>query len=256
MSKDIQTEQEQATRSETKRVGLFARQPLSTLGKVAFWAFLLGTIAGTGGAIAIAITSGGSRDIEIFAAVSLVATILIVTGILWVQVIGSLVGVYLLYLQFVQPFVIESLTNPKGDPHGGFGHFIGNVFTISINILACVASIGAVVQDYRRGSRKTPGWFTSALGGCIGLAIGALFIGALASPVSTANATLTYTNGVPTVHLSPGSFDLQSATIAKGSKLLLVVTRPSSMFWRMEPGSRMRQCRSRNRVRRQSRTSR
>jgi len=33
---------------------------------------------------------------------------------------------------------------------------------------------------------------------------------------------LTYTNGVPTVHLNPGGFDLTSATIPKGSKLLLI----------------------------------
>lgn len=58
MSKDIQTEQESATSNETKRIGMFTRQPLSPLGKIAFWTFVVGGVGGLGGVIALTITSG------------------------------------------------------------------------------------------------------------------------------------------------------------------------------------------------------
>src|SRR6266516_4239338 len=49
---------------EATRTSLFTRQPRSTLSKVAFRTFLVGTIASTGGAVAITIGSGApSRDI-------------------------------------------------------------------------------------------------------------------------------------------------------------------------------------------------
>jgi plastocyanin len=218
---NMQTQPEQAASTDipTKKRRLLQRHPFSTLDKVAFWSFLVLTVGAIGGAIAL-LFSGGSIDIEIFALFCFIATVFVGTGIRWIQGMGSLVGVYLLYLQFVQPFIIESLSNPRGDPRGGFGHFIGNVFTIAINILACAASITAVLQGYRGGSRKTPRWFRSVWGGVCGLAIGALLIGAVSQPAAI--QTLTYTNGVPTVHLSAGGFNITSVTISKGSRLLLV----------------------------------
>ncbi len=101
--------------------------------------------------------------------------------------------------------------------------FVGDVLVIAIAILSFVACTGMVLQDYRRGSRKVPRWLPSVVAGVLGLVIGASFIGVLAQPVSSAaSTTLTYTNGVPTIHMSPGGFGISSATIAKGSKLLLV----------------------------------
>jgi hypothetical protein len=208
---------------EAKRAHLFVRQPLSTLGKIAFWTFLVGAISGIGGTIALTITNGSpSRDIVITMVCALVGTILVATGIRWMQVIATLLGAYVLYLVFTEPFVIESLANPKG-PNGGFGHFVGDVLVIANTILSFVACTGMVLQDYRRGSRKAPRWLPSVVAGVLGLVIGASFIGVLAQPVSSATSTtLTYTNGVPTIHMSPGGFGISSATIAKGSKLLLV----------------------------------
>jgi len=217
MSKEIQTEKKAAAST----IGLFTRQPLSPLGKIAFWGFLVATIGSVGGAVAIAIGSGSpSRDIVIFAAMLLATTILVATGIRWLQAIAIPAGVYAFYLFFTQPYVIESLSHPKDDPQGGFGHYIGDMVPLGLLIIAFVATITMVVQDYRGGSRKYPRWFTSVLGGAAGIVIGALLIGALAQPPAV--ATLTYTNGVPTVHLNPGGFDLTSATIPKGSKLLLI----------------------------------
>ncbi len=52
------------------------------------------------------------------------------------------------------------------------------------------------------------------------MVIGAILIGAIVQPAASAGTT--YTNGVPTVHMSAGNFDQSSVTIPKGSKLLLV----------------------------------
>src|SRR5260370_25041622 len=122
MSKETQTEKEAATSTTAQRIGLFARQPLSTLGKIAFWGFLVATIAATGGAIALTLFAGGSRAIDIFAASLLAATILIVNGIRWLQVIAALGGVSILYPFFTQPLFIHSLCNPKDETLSAHAH--------------------------------------------------------------------------------------------------------------------------------------
>ncbi|HLZ62264.1 MAG TPA: hypothetical protein VKR06_35405 [Ktedonosporobacter sp.] len=217
MSKNLQMK---AANTPEHRSRLFGRQLLSTMGKIAFWCFLITTIMSTGGAIALALTSGNSLDLDIFAATLLITTILVVTGIRWLQALACLLGITILYQYFTQPFIIESFLNPKGDPNGGFYHFAGQLFPFALICIGLAATIATVLQNYHRISRKTPRWFPSIVGAVTGVVIGALFIGASLQPPTA--ATLTYTNGVPTVHLSPGSFSLSRVTIPKGSKLLLV----------------------------------
>src|SRR5581483_4290133 len=103
-------------------------------------------------------------------------------------------------------------------------------FVLDVLITACVfitfvASIGAAVQNYRRGERQAPAWFAFAwqglLTGVVGIVIGAILIGAIGQTGGASSAT-TYTNGMPTVHMSAGNFSQPSVTIAKGAKLLLV----------------------------------
>ena len=216
-----QTEKEQATDTRTSMTRLFARQPRSPLQRIAFWTFFAGTIASLGGTIAITLTSGApSRDIVASLIGSLLCTLLVGGRIRWMQAIATMIGAYLVYLIITEPFVVESLTNPKG-PHGGIGAFIGELLVAANVIIAFTASIGATLHYYRSGSRGYPRWFTLVLGATAGLVIGACFIGILAQPVASATG-VTYTNGVPTIHLSAGSFGVTSATIAKGSKLLLI----------------------------------
>jgi plastocyanin len=117
---------------------------------------------------------------------------------------------------------VESLVLPKG-PNGGYGHFIGVVLILAISSIALIASTGAALQHYRWFSlspEQHPRWFSSALSLVGGFVVGAAFIGALVQPAAV--TALTYTNGVPTVHISAGAFDLTSVSIAKGSKLLLI----------------------------------
>src|SRR5258708_31474721 len=204
MSKETQTEKEAATSITAQRIGLFTRQPLSTLGKIAFRGFLVATIAATGGAIALTLFAGGSRAIDIFAASLLAATILIVTGIRWLQVIAAVVGVSILYQFFTQPFVIESLANPKDASIGGYGHFIGDVVPMGLLIIDFVATLAMVWQNYHLLSRKNPSWFTPFLSTVTGIVVGALFIAALApTPAPPAPATIAPLQA-PQISAGPG----------------------------------------------------
>lgn len=221
MSTETKKEKELAMNVEATQTGLFARQPLSVLGKIAFWAFLVSVLGGIAGNIAIASGSGSlSRDLLTSTVIGLVCVIILATRFRWAPLVTTLLGGYLLYLVSVQPYVIESLVHPKTDPNGGFGHFVGVVIAIALGLLAFGGSLGATVENFRNTSRPAPRWLPVALGVVAGMVIGALFIGAIAQE-SIASGT-TYTNGVPTVHMGAGSFLQSSITIPKGSKLLLV----------------------------------
>ena len=222
MSMETKEEKKPAMDVEATQTHLFSRQtPPTVLGRIAFWAFLVGGLGGLAGAIALTIVSGSpSRDIVITTVVGLASAAILATRFRWAPLVTTLLGAYNLYLVFTEPYVIESLVHPKTDPQGGFGHFVMVVIITAVAIIAFGASIGAAVQNYRQGSRQTPRWLPSALSLVAGMVIGAIFIGAIAQE-SLATGT-TYTNGVPTVHMSAGSFLQSSVTIPKGSKLMLV----------------------------------
>ncbi len=206
-----------------KKAGLFTRQPATSLSKIAFWTALVGALSGLGGTIALTIGNGSpSRDIVLTTVLGLIGFTALALRTRWSPLVSTVLGLYGFYVICTEPFVTESLANPKG-PNGGYGHFIGDVLIIAIALITLTASIGMVLQNYGGMSLKHPRWFTLVLCGVLGLAIGASFIGALAQPVtSSASAVLTYTNGVPTIHMSPSGFTLSAVTITKGSKLLLV----------------------------------
>lgn len=213
--------EEQGTNADVTPAPISARQRLSSVGKVAFWTYLAGTILSGALVLILTIFNGSpSQDSATIAICWLVATLLIVSGMRWLQVVSIPLGAYIVYATFTEPFVIQSLANPKG-PNGGFGHFQGDVIICSLLLVAFVASIGTVWQAFRpQESRKLPRWFRSSVNVIVGMAIGAVLIGALAQPAAPAG--LTYTNGVPTIHMDAGSFLQPSVTITKGSKLLLM----------------------------------
>lgn len=206
---------------QSTQTHLFARQPRSVLERIAFWAFLVGGIAGLAGTIALALASGSlSRDLVTTTVCTLASAVILAIGFRWAPLVTTLLGAYNLYLISVEPYVVESLVHPKTDPQGGFGHFVGVVIISAVAIIAFGGSIGAVVQNHRQGSRQAPRWLPAALSLVAGLVIGAIFIGAIAQ--ETVASGTTYTNGVPTVHMGAGSFIQTSVTIPKGSKLMLV----------------------------------
>jgi hypothetical protein len=221
----METKKEPVISVEATQTHLFTRQPPSVLGRIAFWAFLVGGLGGLAGAIALTIASGStSRDLVVTTVVGLAGAGILATRFRWAPLVSTLLGGYNLYLVFTQPYVIESLVHPKTDPQGGFGHFVGVVIITAIAIIAFGGSIGAAAQNYRQGSqqasRQAPRWLPAALSLVVGMVIGAIFIGAIVQ--ETVATGTTYTNGVPTVHMGAGSFLQTSVTIPKGSKLLLV----------------------------------
>lgn len=209
-----------AENSETIKTQKSSRQPFSSIGRIAFWTSVAGFLSSLGGAIAITIGTGApSRDIVITTGCWLIVVVLLATRLRWASLVATLVAGYNLYVVSVEPYVIDSVANPKG-PNGGYGHFIGVIVALALAILVLVCSLGAAIQNYRGGSRQAPRWLPSALGLIAGMVIGALFIGALVSPAAPAG--LTYTNGVPTIHMDAGSFIQTSVTITKGSSLILM----------------------------------
>lgn len=211
---------EQAYEKKTISRQKFARQPLSTLGKVALWTSVVGLLASIGGAVAITLGTGApSRDILITTTCWLVVLALLVTRLRWASLLATLVAGYNLYIIAVEPYALESFANPKG-PNGGYGHFIGDVVALTLALLTLVCTLGVTVQNYRGGSRQAPRWFPSVTSLIAGMAIGALLIGAFVQP--SVPVGLTYTNGVPTIHMDAGSFLQTSVTISKGSSLILM----------------------------------
>ena len=206
--------------STTGQIGLFTRQRLTSLGKVAFWCSLAGMLVAIAGVITLAITNGApSRDSVITMIMALAITLLILSGIRWLQALAVVIGLANFYLVFTEPFVVESLANPKG-PNGGYAHFIGDVLIIGNGLVAFTALVGLVLQNYRLLDRRYPRWFTPVVTAALGLVVGAALIGAMVAPPTAAGVT--YTNGVPTVHMSANTFTIPTVVIQKGSKLLLV----------------------------------
>lgn len=200
----------------------FARQPLSLLAKIAFWAFALDAILGGVGALLITLGTGApSRDTIIATACSVVGALLMLASLRWTPWLAALVGAYNFYLIFTEPFAIESIANPKG-PNGGYGHFVGDIIVDAVTLVALGASLAAAIQSARHGGRQAPRWLPQAATLVIGLVIGALYIGALSQPAAVASSGTTFTNGVPTVHMNAGNFTQSSVTIPAGDKLLLV----------------------------------
>jgi FtsP/CotA-like multicopper oxidase with cupredoxin domain len=193
MSKEIKTETEKGAVAGDgiKKVSLFTRQPSSALNKTAFWTFFVVALGGIGGTIAITLSSGApSRDIVTLMVCGLLCTILVASRIRWMQAIAVLISGYLLYVILTEPFVLESLTTPKG-PHGGLGAFIGEVLISANTMIAFVAISGRGVQNYRTHSQKNPRWIAPAFSTIAGITIGAIFIGALSpAPVIAVVAPL------------------------------------------------------------------
>ena len=202
----------------TMHTHLFSRQPLSAFDKLNFAAFLGSTAASAILAISIGPPSNGA--LIVVATALLVCTFLALTGLRWMPLLLTLIGATFLYETSREPFVAYHLTNPRGAGGGEFLGFVLDVLIIAFLFLAFGASVGASIQNYGKGERRTPRWFASAIACIGGIVLGSILIAAIVQPISTSTITTT-TNGVPTVHLGPGNFLQSSVTVPKGSKLLL-----------------------------------
>ncbi len=194
---------------------LFARHPRSALHTLSV-AALLGA-ALTSGILALAFGFPANTALLIVTASLLIGAGLAATRFRWMPLLIALLSALFLYELLKAPYVTYHLTNPKG---GEFFPFVMDLLLIAFTLVTLGASIGTAVQNYRQPLRFQPLAMTGLLAGVAGLLLGAVLIAAIAQP--GAPASTTYTNGVPTVHMSAGGFTQPSVTIAKGAKLLLV----------------------------------
>ncbi len=201
--------------------GPFARRSLSVLGKTALWVSFIRFLGGLSALIAFAAAKGTpSPDVYVVTGFSLAVVVLLATRIRWAPIASIPFAAYVLYVTFVQPFLLFDLANPKG-PNGGFPLFVADVIALGTTIIVLGCCIGYAVENYTQRSKRVPRWYIAGMGLVIGMIIGGIFIGAMAEP-SAASAAANYTNGVPTVHMGAGGFVQPSVTISKGSKLTLV----------------------------------
>lgn len=185
--------------------------------KIAFWACVLRVLDGIGGIITLTIFDGApSQDIVIATTEWVVIGIILATRSRWAPLVSSVLSTIVLYLTFTQPYLIQSVSNPKG-PVGGYGHFFGEVLALACEIVVVGASLGAAVQKHFPGSkqaRHATNWMPAGMTLAIGMLLGAMSQPYVATSVTT-------TNGTSTIHITVTNFSQPSVTIAKGSKLVL-----------------------------------
>jgi plastocyanin len=221
MSMGTKEQEELATDESSEKTLRLAHQVSPVVERTAFWTALVMTLLLIGFTFLVKALSGIlSQQLVLASIEGGICTIILVFKNRWTKLLSTLLLGYLLYVVWTEPFVVDSLSNPKG-PDGGLGHFVGDVLVICCALLAFVCSLGATIQYFRGGSRKTPRWYVVAVSLAIGLAIGAEHVGAVALPPAAANVAIV-TNGVATVHMNASNFLVPTVTLAKGDKLTFV----------------------------------
>jgi len=156
----------------------------------------------------------------------LLSALLVVTGIRWTPLLGSLLSGYVLYVfLFKESFPVYHLIHPK-DAYGighqtaiSFGIFVIILLILCCAVMAIGTGIGATVQNYLRNKPLVSRWPGYLLVCLVGVMLGAIWIAALSQP---ATATAEVGNGSASVHLGGVNFASSSVTIAKGSSLTLI----------------------------------
>lgn len=153
MNLETQKEKKSAASGEETQTHLFARQPLSVPGKIAFWASIVGGIISLGGNVTLVMLTGSpSLDSVIGLLCWLTCIVILATRLRWAPVVSTLLAVCILYLLFTLPYVTESLLHPNG-PNGGFAHFAGDVLALVCAILVLGGSLVTGVQNYQEANR-------------------------------------------------------------------------------------------------------
>ncbi len=90
---NVEQEKKSMVSKETTQTHLFTREPLSVLGKIAFWAFLVEGIGSLGGAIALTLGNGSpSRDIVITTVCTLAGAVILATRFRWAPLVSTILG--------------------------------------------------------------------------------------------------------------------------------------------------------------------
>jgi plastocyanin len=186
------------------------------LGRVSLFAQITSAVLSAVGGVVLQLLVGHGIPLLIVAALFVAGVWITALGFRWGPLPGAIISAaYLVFLLVGNPYPIYHLGHPKDL----FVVFIAIILLFGLATLTFGVCLAATIQNYRDRERRTPTWLAPALGVLGGAVLGAILIGALAQPVSTAAATTI--GGVPAVHLGPGNFDQSSITIPVGSKLIL-----------------------------------
>ncbi len=200
MTQELPTEQEPAVKLPQVRT----RAPRSAFEKIALWTFSLGSLSGIGGVILLTLLSGSpSLDIVLMTICWITSIALLAIRVRWAPLVTTLLGAYLIYALFTEPYVLESLVSPKG-PHGGYGAFVGEVFILACTFIAFGSSLGATVQNYDRWNLKPSRWLAPGFSIVAGMVIGALFIGLLSPTPLPSTPTTAAPLQTPQMAAGPG----------------------------------------------------
>jgi hypothetical protein len=145
-------------------------------------------------------------------------------GLRWPPIIGSLLGLAMLYVfTTATGLPIHHLSHPK-DAFGygvipAFSFFMYMVMTALFWSAAMLILTGAVsvIHNYFFSRWQTFPWFRTVLTGLICIWIGAIVVGGLVQPDKPINAL-----GANTVSLEVGSFSQASISLMKGQSLTII----------------------------------
>lgn len=145
-------------------------------------------------------------------------------GLRWPPLIGSLLGLAMLYVfMTAMGFPIHHLSHPKD----AFGYGVIPVFSFFVYMvmtalfwsatMLILTGVVTVIHNYFFSRWQTFPWFKAALTGVICIWVGAVIVGALVQPDKPITAL-----GPTAVALEVGSFSQSSISLTKGQSLTIV----------------------------------
>jgi plastocyanin len=151
-----------------------------------------------------------------------VTTVVVATGWRWASVPALLIGLASLIFHLTpKSFPLEAIIHP-GNSGGAYVTIVPVVVLLAI---ATLASGAKLVLTVRRRPITAPRWFTPAVTALIGFGIGALLLGAFASP--SAGGAGAAQAGTEVVHLTGATFSPDIVAVHKGDMLTLVGDNPT-----------------------------
>jgi len=142
----------------------------------------------------------------------------VATGVRWVPVLGSLAALTVMVFLLRVPLGASALRHPTAD----VARFSELVLIYALAVIALVAGVAAVIQNYRRVEQRAPHWLAALLAGMSCLAAGMIVVALLVAASPQSGPTSTTTGGMPTVHMAGSDFLTNVVLVPKGDKLLLV----------------------------------
>jgi plastocyanin len=149
---------------------------------------------------------------------------LTVFGLRWPPIIGSLLGLAMLYIfTAATGFPIHHLTHPKDAfGYGVLPAFSFLMYMVMTGLFWCAAmlivmGLATVIHSYFFSRWQSFPWFRTVLTGLICIWVGAVVVGALVQPDKPIG-----TLAPGTVSLNVGSFSQTSISLAKGQSLTII----------------------------------